>query len=218
MTSTLILEPEALEVVTATRTCDTRTALAQGLAEYLRQLSFTAPGGRESRFRKVVEAYGEPEIEAVYPSAAVYADAKLTYGGEGDNGDPLTPGLRSRNKLRDGRYFIEPDECVLQLSVETWSTDPKERVAVAAMMEDAASPVEWMSGFRLVLPHYYGRHASYLLTGSSFADDDGDASRRYRRAVFDFTARLARVRVLGKLPAARLHARLEVDGVEVGPT
>lgn len=209
MTATLVTDAEYRAAITATREADVRKALARGLAEYLAGLGTTTPDGREIRFKRVLGYWAENETKAVYPSAVVYSLAPLLYGaGEDETG--LTPGVTPEQRLPDGRFYSVPSECSVELTVEVWCTDEEERSAFIMLLEDAFDPVDWMHGFRLVLPHYHGAVAGYTARSNDLEDEEGELSRRYRKATFTVLARVAQVRVLGELKTGAVR-------VQVGP-
>jgi hypothetical protein len=154
-----------------------------------------------------METWADPEEFAEYPSAAVYSTAAGTYDASKLTPHP-DPSLRIGQP--DGRFLIEMSEFSIQVTVELWTTDPKERSSLVAALEDAFSPVEWMYGFRLALPHYFGAHATYELLSSTYSDSAGQALERYRLASFVLQANVAALR-LKALPEAKLKARVEVE-------
>jgi len=191
---------------TANCETDTRTALTRGLSEYLSQIKIQMPGGRELRLKRVIENWSEPEDVATYPSALVYS----TEAGEYD-ASRFTPGLNKDYRLAapDGRYFVVLAEMVLNLVVDVWATDPRERMGLAKMLEDAFNPCDWMYGFRLDLPHYYNARSSYSLKSISYVDDSDDAMKRYRRLIFTLQGNIPLMKLVA-YPDARFQHKLTV--------
>lgn len=212
--STLVLKPDQQPVLTDLRETDVRTALTRGLKDYLETLSIDMPGGRQVRFKKVLEVWGVAEIPAEYPSAAVIASDPLGYGEDGEK-TPMSPVMLD-SQVAPGVYIVRPNECVMQLVVQCWCTDPQERMAVCAMLEDAFVPVDWMYGFRLVLPHYHGVFGEYEMGASDYEDSETNAQRRYRKVTFVVTARVDQVRLFAR---KRLKPRiaLEMNPAELDP-
>ena len=204
--TTLITERSTSLSLTANCEVDTRTALTRGLAEYISQLSIQMPGGRELRFKSVKDTYAEPEDRSAYPSACVYSFEKLEY-----DASRFTPGVNKNYQLPppDGRYFIEMAEAVLIVTVETWSTDPKERMGLAKMLEDAFNPVDFMYGFRLDLPHYYNARAEFALKSIEYIDTEDDAMKRHRKSIFMVEGRVPLIR-LANFPAMQIHQKIIV--------
>jgi hypothetical protein len=164
------------------------------------------PGGRQSLLNRVLETWGEPEEVAEYPAATVFSIGAGAYDPSKLSPHP-DPALRIGPP--DGRYLLATSEFSIQLTVELWTTDPKERSALVAALEDALSPVEWMYGLRLALPHYFGAHATYEPLSSTYMDDAGRSMQRYRLAMFVVQANIAVMR-LKSLPSTVAKARVEV--------
>lgn len=202
----LVTRADDLVKRTANRETDARTALTRGLAEYLAQVQVEMPGGRRVAFRRVFESHAEPEDVAEFPSASVVAGVGTYH--------PIrfTPGAAGKDRLPepDGRYLLQSSEFRLEMAVEVWATDPKERQALVAAVEDAMVPVDWLYGARLELPHYFGARADYQLVSMSYADDEAELMRRHRRAVFAVAASLPVLR-LASFPGARIRAVAEVE-------
>lgn len=208
----LISNPDDLQVMTRDYETDARTAITRGLKEYLEQLVVNWPGGRQSKFAKVFQTWAEPEVPAEYPSAVVYATEPGTYDARN-----FTP---STEQLADGFVIRLSAEFVQNVVVEVWTTDPKERVALVKMLEDAFSPVDWMYGFRLELPHYHNMRATFEPMTMAYDDSADDAQRRYRRVIMVLTAHVAVVR--GAFDAdgnmvPPLDIRVEYDITEATP-
>lgn len=190
------------QVYTDYRDTDTRTALTRGLAEYLETLSINWPGGRQSRFVKVLQVWSEPEAIAEYPSAVVYSTDAGTY-----EDSVLSPTLIM---LPNRTYLRAVAELRLMMTVEVWATDPKERMALAAMLEDAFDPHEFMTGVRLQLPHYHNQRATYEKMSMTYDDSLDTAQRRWRKAVFTIAGNLTQLRKVGALPTMDLRVKTQV--------
>lgn len=201
----LLLRPDDVSGLTANRETDARSALVRGLAEYLSQVSIEVPGGRRSLFKKVLETHAEPEELAEYPSAIVDATGTGTYT------ERLTTGSSGSARIAepDGRFFLTGAEFKTQMTVDVWATDPKERMALSMAVEDSMMPVDWMSGMRLELPHYFNCRADYQLVSMSYLDSTDDAMRRYRRVQYVVTASIPVLRLV-KLPVSKMRAEVSV--------
>lgn len=158
-----------------------RAALATGLAEYLKGVTLVAPGGREMRFAEVLDHYAEPNEEAAFPSAAVYASASA---GKYDS-SRLTPSQPNTRVQVPGTdlYAVTSCEYVHSLLLEVWASDDEGRNQLLAALEDVLNPSEGRYGFVLELDHYFNQRASYAAIDVLFPDDDVSAARRWRRAV-----------------------------------
>lgn len=201
----LVLQPDDLQVLTSLRVTDARTALTRGVKEYLEQLSFVGAGGREIKFKKVLHTWAESEVPADYPSAVVFAVDVGTY-----DYDRLTPRTFD---LPDGYGIRQVAEFTIPVMVEMWSTDPIERMNIVSMLEDAFEPVDWMTGFRLELPHYHGARATFEKTALAYLDVAEDNQRRWRKAVISLTANVTQYVGLGSV-IPRLRVRTVVEAVD----
>jgi hypothetical protein len=202
--TTLVTRADVPVVLSANRTTDCRTALTRGLKEYLEQLDVIALGGRQVKFKKVLETWGEPETPSEMPSAVVYSLDAGIY--EASNFKPV---VSARDRLPDGSYLLKYSEYATSLMVETWINDPKARIDFVAALEDAFDPVDFMGGFRLDLPHYYGARAEFVLQKSAYADNQDDAMHRHRIAQFTLTGRVSKLKPMS-YPIAKPKARIEV--------
>jgi len=180
------------QAYTAVQECDPRLAMCRGLAEYIEDIVFDAPGGRRLRFKDVHEEFADPEETGKYPSARISMRGSGTYEDRS-----LSPGLdpKERLPLPDGRYMVVPADFVAELAAEVWATDVVERSALLMALEAAFTPNYDRFSFDLNLPFYYGVRATYSLA-SLTADDDGDTVlRRFRVATIALKARLPLVRL-----------------------
>jgi hypothetical protein len=203
----VIVSPKDQEALTNARITDVRTAVTRGLREYVEQLAINADGGREIRFAKVFEAYADAEVPATYPAAIVFASQPGTYDYKGFT--PRTFDLPSGITVRSIAEFVQP------IDLEVWSNDPRERTALVSMLEQALSPVDWMYGLRLELPHYFNARATYELTNMAYLDVGDDPQRRWRKASFSIIATCTQFKSLdARLP--RLSVRVCVDVDEGG--
>lgn len=200
--SSLVTDPNYEMKLTGYRETDAHTALARGLAEYLSQQSIEV-GGRKLQLT-TYSTWAEPEAQVSYPAAAIGADA-----GTYDRG--FTPNYA---KTVDARVrLMAVSEFVQDLQIDLWATDPKERLFLAAMIEESLNPVDWMYGMRLVLPFYFGTVASYELLGSQYTDTSEDAMAKYRRAQFTVRGNMTTYRLLNFPDATpRLDLSLELSG------
>ena len=189
-------------VLTGYRETDARTSLTRALKEYIEPLVIDWPGGRQSRFIKVLETWSEPEDPAAYPGCVVYAFE----GGDYD-ASRFTPRLFTVDN--DTVAMKEVSEFVQQLVVEVWATNPQERMALVAMLEDAFDPVTWMSGFRLEMPHYHSSRATFEKISMAYEDDQVTAQRRHRKAIFILQGNVTQYRREAEMPA-RLRGKVRV--------
>lgn len=199
--SSLIREPSYKLELTAYRETDVHTAMARGLAEYLAQQTIDI-GGRKLSLTTYT-TWAEPENQVSYPAVAVGA-------GPGVYDRNLTPNM-SQTVAGTSR-LISVTEFSQELTVDLWATDPKERSYLVAMIEEALNPVDWMYGFRLVLPFYHNATAVYELLNSQYQDSSDDAMAKYRRAIFTLRGTVTAYRLLNFPDALPVVPRLDVSG------
>lgn len=198
----LVTDSDDVEELTNVRTTDTRTALARGLVEYLGQLSILSEGGRAHNFVNVQLCWAEPEVASTSPALTIVG---MTPGVFSDS--DFSPRVR---KLAAGGALVEMSALEQEFLVTVWAKDPMQRMALATLIEDAADPVEWMSGFRLELPFYFGARATYLFRNVQYMDGPQEAQRRWRNAVFGVTASVPKYRPIGTPPTLIPEVALDV--------
>lgn len=210
-TARLITEPDEPIHYSVTRETDARTALTRGLAEYASQLVIDGAGGREFIFNRVYSSWAEPEEDAAYPMAAVYAEGPGEY-----EASKLTPALQ-RSVAVDTEsdpittvYLIQPCEMMLSMVLDIWATDPQMRQNLVAMMEEALNPVEWRYGMLVELPFYFNERATYEMMSMSYLDAGDTSQQRVRRARITVTGRVPITR-LALAPPADVRERLGPD-------
>lgn len=197
--SSLVRDPNTANQLTGYRETDTHTAMARGLAEYLAQQSIEI-GGRKLQLTTYT-TWAEPEAQVSYPAAAIGADA-------GIYDRSLVPSIVQT--LDKDLRLVAFSEFSQELTVDLWATDPKERLYLVAMIEEALNPVEWMYGMRLILPFYHSATAVYELLSSQYVDSSDDALAKYRRALFTVRSTITAYRTLS-FPSA--NPRLQLDGI-----
>lgn len=186
----LITSPRDEQSMTLVRETDARTALLRGLAEYLMTLEFDAFGGRQVQFRAVNFDWAEPEDEALLPAASVLPEGSGIYTARG-----LGQDTSGADRIGTAT-LVCPSQYDATISVMVWATDPEQRIALCAMVEDGVAPVKWMPGFWLELPHYHGVRAEFGVVNNTYLDDTTTAQQLRRKADFQ---------VLGQLPVVRVH-------------
>lgn len=198
-------------VLTAHRETDTHTALTRGVREYLEGMDITWDGGRVSRFAQVFDSWAAPEDIAEFPTAVVYALEPGRYDAADFTpqtvmvGDPkLRLALRSSSEL------------VLKLTVEVWTTDTLERMALAALLEDAVDPEDGMTGFILELPHYHNARAQFEVTNVQYVENAQNAQQRRRIVIFALDASVPKYTLARHVAPFRPRIKVEVSGPSEG--
>ena len=200
-----VLEPDDPERLTFLRTTDPRTALARGLKEYLEDVELVWEGGRLVSFASAEYAWAEPEVPEIYPAAVLLGAAPAEY----DGGDFTPRNMRVADETQ--RYLRAVSELAQDFELQIWATDPEERMALTAMVEDALNPTDWMFGLRLRLPFYFGAHATYEPQSVHYDDAEDDAQRRWRRAVISVRANVPQYVPVGRLKSLRVRSRLTLE-------
>lgn len=171
------------------------------LAEYLASVEFPIDGQKHTKFAIVKAMKADPEDLASYPAIGVYPDGEIQYGGE--------DGQLDKQVCHDeeGQFtLLLAGDIRTDLAVHLWANDEAIREQGLTCLEDALSPLEWMQGFMLDMPHYYGQRASYQLLTVAYEDVQGDNERRYKKA-------LARVRVTCPYVQSVILPRLNSKGL-----
>jgi hypothetical protein len=213
----LITDSSTRPVPTGHREVDARTALCRGLAEYLQGLSLDLPGGRRVSLDNCFWQWPEAEQDAIYPALACIPEGDGEY--EAKN---LTPVFAPADRLKqpDGRWTFEWAELAQDIRAELHCNDPAEREGLVSLIEDAMNPVDWMFGFRLMLPHYYGQHADFQLMSTGYPDTAESVMERLRVTVFKVHANIAVVKLYDfptMIPRIELDAGVTVEVPAVDP-
>lgn len=195
----LVTDPRTAAQWTIFRETDARTGMARGLADYL-SLMVSELLGRQIRFKKSLETWSEPEDLSDLPVAAVVDPDPGTY--EESALAPTVAGPKPGMEIvspHPTAYLVAATELSIDFQVEVLCSSPEERMAIAAMLEDAFMPFDWMFGFRLALPFYHGAHATFTPVAVHYTDNEVDAQQRMRRLI---------MRVNGRVPVLRVRDRM----------
>jgi len=210
MPSYIIKDRGEETLLTSIRTTDALTAMLRGLKDVLQQIEISPTDGRvTTRLQKVVEGVAEVESFSAFPSASVFCLDSAGYSSEDFSFTPIPVQSVGSTNVLDTHVF-QTGEMATRINVELWCQDPKERSLFVQAIEDISSPVDWMSGVRVRLPHYFNTTATFLLMSVQFEDSEADASRRYRKALFTFSGTIGVFRT-HKLPLVMPRAQTEVE-------
>jgi hypothetical protein len=183
----LITDRLASHARTAREESDVHSALCLGLASYLGGLS-SAIDGRFLALSRVVGDWSDyddgpvPSPSAVVGSTEVGGYLQLSIGAAmpekiGPDGSGRLVALTS-----DSIYELQ------ELRVEVMCEDKIQRRGVRQMLERALNPVDWMAGFRLLLPRYHNAIGEYLLVGAQQLDASDTAGASLWPLVMRLTA------------------------------
>lgn len=200
----LILSADTREEYTITRITDARTALALGLKDYFMSLESNILG-RKIKFKHAFEQWSVPESEAEYPSISVTDPEPGIY--EEDGFAPTVAGPRPDSEVEGANptnYVVKSTELSVDFTLEAICSSPEQRMAVAAMLEDALMPVTWMYGFRLALPHYHGAHGIFTPINIHYPDNEVDAQQRVRRLLIKLNGRVPVLRLVSGIKKAQV--------------
>lgn len=194
MKARLITNPRDEKELTARRQDCCIQACVRGMADYLETLSINSDG-RLLKFKAVYDKVPAPEKRAVWPAAAVLSEGECTY-------EDTQLGSASHSVIsdQDARRVTSPADMRVILRITVWATDPVERSALTAMVEDALNPVDWMGGVRLELPYYHMVRADYSVVGCELQEDEALTQQGFRKASFRVQATIPLVKVYGALP------------------
>lgn len=212
--STLVTKNDQQQVFTIHRECDAHTAILRGAAEYLAQLDILVDG-MSIRLDPVRVDWAETEEQdESYPSAGVYSDAEGTYSKTG-----LTPKLSRDTKVAEGTYLVQTGYLDLPFMIDVYCTSLQERSMVGAALEDALiAPNDWASGFRMVLPHYFGAHGGYTVDSVTYVDSPPEAKRRLHRLLFGMSGNVNVYRPQIKVPLLKPRVQGTVTYENITPT
>lgn len=199
------LKAEYAQRTTNTATCETSAARApiRALAEYLSSIEFAESVNGSSKLAVSSDGKADPESLADYPAAAIFIDGPIRYVEEGSV-EPVT------GAAVDSGQLILMGEVQASVLVHVWTNEDEHREIVLRALEDAFSPVEWMSGFELEMPHYYNCVASYQLVEITFEDSPDDVQRRYRKVTLQLMVKSPYARLFS-LPTIKPRFQSEVS-------
>lgn len=185
----LILDPTERRVASPLGVTDATQAVTRGIAEYVASLSLFA--GEPPVFIKCFDEWATVDDEADYPSFAAYAnDAEGTYEAASMSSQV------NQHRYPNGTYETSSASLSIDVKCEIWANDPQERAALIALLEQAFSPVDWMYGFRLALPHYFNQRATFEPMKIVRLGGTQEAMQRYANARMTVRACVPVTRVL----------------------
>lgn len=201
--SNLITDRTSRIVYTANRECSCIRAPVVALASYIEELAAAQSDAQYTQLRSVIPFKSEPENQADYPSACVFPDGDAEYEEE-----PLGQ-YTDEEMIVGDTALIFTGELSQMLTVHLWANEEAQRDLFLMMLEDGLFPVEWMPGFHLDMPNYYGARATYLPRQVTVEDSDQDNIRRYRKLIWRVQVRSPRLRAF-KIPRIRPVPVVEV--------
>lgn len=206
--STLIEEAEYKEELTSNHETDCHTALTRGLKEFLLSIPAsvlikTPNKSQKLMFQSVEEDWVEPSNEsAKFPMAGVYTVEPGIYD--------ATDFTSKVIELDDGELLKVSAELLQLIVVDVWAGNRPQRQELCKILEDYFSPVDWMDGFRLRLPHYFGATAEFALVSIDYVDSEENSAKRWRMAQFQIEASVQKISLLGKRPKLQPKLQLTV--------
>lgn len=214
--ATLINRTGTPMVLTARRTVDARTGLARGIADYLRSLSIEIEGGRVIGLDVVRDTWVETEDKqgGIAPDGSaeiIHTGAAIKTMGPAALADPSFSGTRAsdENRVGENTWLLSKSDLLQKFTIEVYAEDPEARVGLAMMLEDAWNPVEWMGGWMMDLPYYYGARAQYALDEIEFIDSEQNALQRQNLAIFTVHGSVPQLRA-HRFPIAKLSSETRV--------
>jgi hypothetical protein len=183
--------------------------LLDGLKEYLTGYSIPWAWGREIVLENVVSTHAEAEELATFPAVVIIPGSTAEYD-PSSRLTPSTPVLVDDKRMLGLMYT---SELKTELFLEVWASTLEERKALRALIEDAMSPVDFMSGFLLEIPAYFNERAAYMALDVSQSDSPENALRGIWAATFRIDARIPVYRVVQYKP---MKPRVRTVVVEPG--
>ena len=182
----VILDANELRKPTQQYSTDATTALTRGLAQYVAQLELAGVPA----FKACYDAWAESEDEAAWPAFVAYTNEN-----DGSYEEATLAASVSPVRYPNGQYEVSSSALAVDVKCEIRATNNEQRQVLAGLLEQAFAPVEWMDGFRLELPHYYGQRATYMPSRITYLGGATEAQARYV---------LARMTVRAAVPVTRL--------------
>jgi hypothetical protein len=185
--------------------CDCRTALARGLAEYVRAIQGFDLTGKSVKFANVYDTWPDSADTQALPAASVYADGDGSY-------DTGQLGVMTQGRVPDGRTYAVVAEYATNITIELGARSKDERAALVAAIERALVPEARIYAARLVLPHYFNAVAEYSLQTNVYENSPDQVQAGRWTATVTVAASVPQVRVFGRVPdAVEVRARVELD-------
>lgn len=158
-------------------------AVVHGIASYIATLE-TAIAGRHVSLSRVVTNWADHDDggEIPAPSAVVNSTEVGRYDSVRSTPQRIAADKHGKQTTLACTAIYALDE----LTVTVMCEDKVQRAGVRKMLVDAFSPVEWMSGFRLILPRYHNAVTEYLLVSGQQAD----ATQTAQASLWPLTLRL----------------------------
>lgn len=189
---------------------DALGAMRRALKDYLASISKDISGERV-QLVDVFEEWATSEDAGVrYPSAAVLlADGTVTY-----DASSFGPVIYPQDQIPGGAYIVKLSEATTEFVVEVHCDSPGSRLNVSIMLEEALTPVDWMYGFQLDCPYYFGQRAQFALI-STEEPDDATSARHGLRVI--------RARLMGQISVVRprklpfAQPKIAVGTIDSGP-
>jgi hypothetical protein len=211
MPSRLITDSTEHIVLNGNCTTDAVGGLTRGLAEVLAQIELKPSSGRAKvKFSQVLNGFAEPEVFSAFPSACVYA---LEAEYDENYAMNVVPSSMLEETATNGEQLYITNELSCRVNVEIWCQDTKERSLFVNAIEQLSSPVEYMSGMRIQLPHYYNTTCTLSLKSVEYEDTEELNSRRYRKARFTFMGSMCVFRT-HTLPKLNPKTKVTVTDIE----
>jgi len=201
--SNLVTDRTSRIVYTLNRETSCIRAPVVALASYIEELAAAQSDTQYTQLKSVTPFKAEPEQQADYPAACVFPD------GDAEHEEETLGMYNDENMIVGDTALILTGEISQMLTIHLWANEEAQRDMFLLMLEDGLFPVEWMPGFSLDMPHYYGSRAVYLPRQVTVEDSDQDNIRRYRKLIWRVQVRSPRLREF-KIPRIRPVPVVEV--------
>lgn len=213
-----------LQDFSRTATTDLRSAMAEALADYLRDTLVFDAGAGVRKLERVFDDWPSyldryvPPSACVLPGAWVYSDPYLVPSLMEDTWEPQQDG-KPTGERGFGLYKVAEMDVTLEASFRTNTTEERKAILLAgeSLFRDPDLLMNEAKGARnavlLEMPQYYGVCARFALVGGRVIDDEDRAMRENRDAVLTIKAEATQV-VVGPVAPLNVTVR-QIVGPEV---
>ena len=165
---------------------DGRTAALGILREYITELTFYRPGGKDQLGnplppiafqiprRDIYVEWPDNEADLRAPSLAFLSIGPADYASIG-----MTSYVDENwQKEHPGELLTWMSEYQETFSIDIWCETKQQRRAVILGLEQSLSPLEYMAGLRFVMPDYYGQLVCFALQSREIIEEDSNTLLR----------------------------------------
>ena len=200
--------PGDVQELTSFYSCDARTAIVEGLAQYLGRVHKAWHDGNDVRFMSVVADMPSVEVadDNAYPALAVTTERPGEFEYSGTDVEIALPG---------GLLLTAPTTLAVDLELTAYCTSKNQRTAIASLIEHAFYPnplVAGDSGLELRIPFYFNAFANYTLMTIDVRDTSELVHRGINRLVCEVKGSILVYRLMDD--PGNMNIKLRVEAIE----